>query len=283
MASDGSASAFESVPRAWFEPVVGLWVTLLAVLGTHLALVTGTRLLGPLGTAPWAAILVTIATAAVAYGVFGFGVTHAYRVYRDDLPEYVLEPLDREERRWVGSLGVAGVIAMVLGGAWSTVLGHPTELVATLIAIGPVPFPDGITGMGLGLTGVNEIVNGAPVVLFTALLGGILLGPAAAALFHGVLQDTVASIGSTSVSVIATAIVAAALVETSAVGGYTSLHEALNAVVVFGFVLGAAYAYRETGNLLVPMAAYGVFDVLAALLGWLSILASLYAKGHLFG
>lgn len=137
-------------------------------------------------------------------------------------------------------------------------------------------FPDGLHGLTLGLVGVNELVNQAPVVLFAATLAGLLIGPAVGAVFHGVLQDTVAKIAPPAVAIVGTA------AATTIVAG-TKTGTLPTFVVAFGFALAVAYVYHDTENLLLAMAAHGLFNALVLVLAWVDILASLAAAGHLFG
>ncbi len=282
MASSQSRSAFEYVPRTWFEPVVALWVTLLAALGMRLTLSGGREFLYPLGSELWAALVVVTVTGTLAYGVFGVGFAHLYRDARDFDP-YELDPFDREEWRLVGGLAVASVLVLILGRVWPMLVGYPTHLGAPLLGIGPLQGPEGLAGLGLELAGANSVLNAAPHVLFVALLSGLLVGPAAAAVFHGVFQDSLARVAHPAVAVGGTALVAAVVLERSAFISTVTFNEAFGAITVFAFVLAVAYAYRETDNLLVAMAAYGLFNVLSLLLAWLSLLARLHAKGHLLG
>lgn len=67
-----SRSTFELVPESWFEPVVGLWVVLFAGFAMEMTVHYGSQLLRPLGTATWAAVVVTVFVPTVGYGVFGF-------------------------------------------------------------------------------------------------------------------------------------------------------------------------------------------------------------------
>jgi len=280
MASNKQISPFEAVPNSWFEPVVGLWVTLFAVLGVNLTFAGARQLLYPPEPVSWVAPFATTFVAVFGYGVFAFGLTHIYRTARDFKPQLTLEPPDSEEWRWIGGLGVAALLVMGLGGVWATLVGYPTTIAAPLITIGEPPLFDGFP-VGLGLAGVNGLVNVAPSVVFMAMLGGVLLGPAVGVLFHGLLQDTLARAGPPGSAIAGTAVVTTVLLENSAFISMTTFHEALSTVAVFGFVVGVAYAYRKTENLLVVMAAYGLFNVLAVVLAWISIVMTLYANGHL--
>lgn len=267
-----SGSAFDLVPESWFEPVVGLWVVVLAGFGMQMTVHHGQQLLRPLGTAPWAAVVVTVVVAVVAYGGFGLGLTHLYREYRDFEPRFVRQPLDADEWRWLAGLGALALILMGLGGVW-----EPRSVVVTPLFGFDLPHPpERMAGFTLGLAGVNDMVNQAPFVIFAAMLAGLLMGPAAGAVFHGILQDTVASVAPSTVTIATTVIITTIVAVTGTLASPTY-------VVAFGFVLGVAYAYRETENLVVVMAAYGLFNAFAFILAWVDILVSLSAAGHLFG
>lgn len=283
MDSTPTDSAFAAVPAAWFEPVVGLWVVLGATVGIHAAFGVAGPLLSPLGTAPWAAVVLATGAAAIVYGALGFGLVAVYRTYRDFEPAVPALSLDRPGRYWLARLAALGVLVMGLGGAALSLLHGNVEVAAPILTVGTPPYPPGIEGVTVGVEGVNELVGQAGLVAFTAVLASLLMGPAAGALFHGVLQDTLARVAPPRVAVAGTAVVTAATLEHSAVVSRLTLHEAVSAAVAFGFVLGVATVYRRSGNLLVAMAAYGAFNVLAVVLGWLSIVASLAATGHLFG
>lgn len=282
MATSESGGAFGLVPAAWFEPVVGLWTVLLAALGTTLVLAGASELLAPLGHATWAALVIAAVVGTIAHGGFGVALAYGYRRYRGFEPRFELERFGRAEWRWLAGLGAAGLAAMGLVGIWSALLGHSDGLVAPLLGLGSPVLPSGMEGLQITLTGANEILGAAPLVGFVALYGLVLLGPAAAALFHGVLQDTLARATHPAVAVGATALTATVFLEHSAFVSMLTVHEALEAVVAFAFVLAVAVAYRRRENLVLAMAAYGLFNALAAFGGWLSLLASLHAAGHLF-
>lgn len=258
------------VPESWFEPVVGLWVVLLAGFGMQMALYHGGEILRPLGGAPWAAVVVTVLVAAIAYGGFGIGLTRAYRTYRCFEPRFVLRPLDRDDHRSLVGLPVLGLVLMVLGGTWSNLTVVSTSLI------------------GIGLRRTPMVCPGSPSASPASTRWSIRrpswcsarcrrtpVGPAAGALVHGVLQDTLADVAPPVVTVAVTAGAAAI------VSGYRTVTSPTT-VVVLGFVLGVAYACRATENLVVVMAAYGLFNVLALLLEWLDSLTSLHAHGHLW-
>lgn len=278
-----SGSTFELVPDAWLDPVVGLWVTLLAIAGTQLTYGLAADLLAPLARDPWVGLVLTVVVAVAGATVFGFGLVRGYRRARGFEPRLVHEPLDRTGRRWLGGLGVAALLVMGLGGAVSTLVGHSASAAAPVLALASPPILGDGFPLTLGLADVNAIVNGLPYTAFVALLAGAVLGPAAAALVHGVLQDTLARVSPPAVAVGAAAVVATVALEPSAFISVTTVHEALNAVAAFGFVLAAAACYRRTENLLVVMAGYGLFNVLGVALAWLSLAASLHAAGHLVG
>lgn len=266
-----SRSTFELVPAFWFEPIVGLWVALLAGFGMGMTVYHGSSLLRPLGTATWAAVAVTVFATAVGYGVFGFGLTHLYRTYRGFEPGLGWQPLDSTARRWLGGLGGLAVVLMALRLVW---VQGPVSVM--LLGFDLPAYPDGMGGLTLGLSGVNELVNQAPLVIFAALLAGLLMGPAVGAVFHGILQDTVGDVAPPTVTVTGTA------VATALIAGHSTITTTAF-IVAFGFVLAVAYAYRETENLLLVMAAYGLFNAVALVLAWVDILARLAAAGHLFG
>ena len=272
MSSSQSTSARELVPDSWFEPVVGLWVVLLVALGMQLTVWVSSRLLSPLGAAPWAAVIVTTVIAVIAYGVFGIGLVHVYRQYRHFEARFVLQQPDRREWRWFATLTVFALAVPVLGGVWSN-----TDIFTTsLLGIGSLPFPEGMSGFTLNLTGVNEMVNQAPLVAFGVLFGGLLMGPAVGALFHGVLQDTLVPIVPQAVALTGTAVI------TMIVAG-PSTGFSVTTILVFSFILGVAYAYQKTENLVMVMVAYGLFNAFALVLSWVNILVNLYAHGHLLG
>lgn len=272
MEANQSRSALELVPEPWFEVVVGLWMVVVASFGTQITVHYSQQVLRPLGMEPWAAITVTVVITAVAYGVFGFSLASLYRKYRNFEPRLFRQPLDSAARRWLAGLVGLGILLMILGG-----IGSEQSVVAvTLIGFGFPAYPEGVGGITLGLAGVNDMVNQAPLVIFAAALAGLLIGPAMGAVFHGVLQDTVTSVAPPIIAIGVTAIVTTAAVSHGTVASPTT-------GVVFGFVLGVAYAYRKTENLVMVMASYGFFNGVAPLLAWLDILASLYAVGHLFG
>ena len=272
MSSNQSASVRELIPDSWFEPVVGLSVVLLVALGVQLTVWVSSRLLNPLGVAPWAAVVVTTFIAVIAYGVFGIGLVHIYRQYRNFEVRFVLQQPDRREWRWYTALAVFALVVPVLGGVWS----NADIFTTSLLGIGSLPFPEGMSGLTLSLTGVNDMVNQAPLVAFGVLFGGLLMGPTVGALFHGVLQDTLVPAVPQAVALTGTAVI------TMIVAGPSSGFS-VTTVLVFGFILGVAYAYQKTENLVMVMVAYGLFNAFALVLSWVNILANLHVHGHLLG
>lgn len=283
MSTTRAESAFENVPAVWFEPVVGVWVTLLSVFGTGLVLAGGDGMLDPeaIAAVPMLGVVAATAVGVLAYVVFGFGLARVYRDYRGFDRRVHLGPPTRTELGWVGLLVGVGLLAVALTTVWIRLAGAPTDLVVPIIDLG-IPALGPHTGLTLGFAGVNEIVNAAPMVLWVALLAGTVVGPAIAAVVHGVLQDTLARVTRPEVAVGATALLATILIENSAFSSILTTHEAVSAVIVGAFVLGVAVAYRTTENLRVAMAAYGLFNALAVVIAWVDLMASLYAAGHLF-
>lgn len=281
MATNQSADLFELVPEEWFELVVGSWVVVLAIAGIVLTLEAAGTLLAPLGSSAVGAVFATTVAAAAAYGSFGYGATYGYLAHRGLEPGFVVDPFDRAAWRWVGGLGLLFGVLAVLGGVWTTLVGRSFEVVSPHFAIGS-PITEGLGQLSLGITGVNEIVTQAPVVALVAVLGGVLMGPAVGGLFHGVLQNMLARIASRRVALAGTALATTLTVRGFAFHSITSSRGFVAALVTFVFVLGVAYAYRQTENLLVPMAAYGLSTAFTLVLGWMALVASLYAHyGHL--
>lgn len=281
MATNQSADLFELVPEEWFELVVGSWVVVLAIAGIMLTLEAAGTLLAPLGGSTVGAVFATTVAAAAAYGIFGYGATYVYLAHRGMEPGFVVEPYDRAAWRCLGGLGLLFGVLVVLGGAWTTLVGRSFEVLTPHFVVGSPP-SEGLGQLSLGITGVNEIVTQAPMVGLVAVLGGVLMGPAVGALFHGVLQNMLAQMASRGVALAGTALAATLTVRGFAFHGITSPRGFVAALVTFVFVLGVTYAYRQTGNLLVPMAAYGLCSALTLVLSWMAIVASLYAHyGHI--
>lgn len=272
MESNHSRSALDVIPGFWFEPVVGLWTVLVAAFGMQMTVHFGGQVLRPLGVAPWAAIAVTALVTVVAYGVFGIGATQLYRASRAFEPRAPYRSVDAVPWRWVAGLVAGGIALMSLGGLWV----EHSLVAATPIGFDLPAYPEGIGGLVLGIGGVNEMVNQAPLVVFAAALAGVVMGPAVGAVFHGILQDTLARVVPPAVTIGGTALAATVIAGHRSVASPTT-------VVVFGFVLGVAYAYRETEHLGLVLVAYGLFNAIALLLAWGDILASLYLAGHLVG
>lgn len=281
MTTNQSADLFELVPEEWFELVVGSWVVVLAIAGIKLTVEAAGTLLAPLGSSAVGAVFATTVAAAAAYGIFGYGGTYAYLAHRGIEPGSVVDPFDRAAWRWVGGLGLLFGVLVSLGGIWTTVVGRSFVVVTPHFMVESVLF-EGLGQLTLGITGVNEIVTQAPVMALLAVLGGVLMGPAVGALFHGVFQNMLTRIASRRVALAGTALATTLTVRGSAYHGITSPRGFVAALVTFAFVLGVAYAYSQTGNLLVPMAAYGLCSALTHVLAWMAIVASLYAYfGHL--
>lgn len=282
MATTRQSELLEGVPETWFEPVVGLWVVVLAIAGIVLTLGVVEPLLAPLGGSTIGAVLVTTGAGLVSYGLFGYGATYGYLTHRHGTPEFVVERFDRSEWHWVGGLAALAVLLVVVGGVWTSLAGRSFEVVTPHLMLEPVPIPDGWGALTLDVAGVNEIVTFAPLVFLHALVGGILIAPAVGVLFHGVLQTTLARVTRPRFALAGTALA----VSLTAVGfSYYSITAPRGfgaAVVAFVFALAVAYAYRETGNLLVTMAAYGSCSAITFVAAWLTIVAQLYAHyGHL--
>lgn len=212
---------------------------------------------------------------AFAYGVFGPGVAYAYLERRAEGPGFAVDSLDRSGRRWLVGLGALALVVALLGGAWSGFVGGrsgsghrycPSARLRIPRAGNASPrYPGSERAAQPGADGPPE-----------RSLAGLLVGPSAGALIHGVLQTALGRVAPLAVAVGGTALAATVVLADSAFASTLTPHEAIGAVVTFGFVLGVASAARRTENLLLPMAAYGLYNVVAVVVGWLSVVARLY-------
>lgn len=276
MATNLQSDVFESIPEEWYEPVLGLWVVVLAIAGMVLTLQAADRYLAPLGGSAVGAVVVTTVSAAIAYGGFGVGLTYVYLERRPVGPGFLVERFDRSEWHWLAGLGGLTVALVALGGVWSSLVGRSFEIVTTPLWLEPVPIPDGLYHLDLGLQGANALVDVAPMVVLIALLGGVVIAPGVGALFHGVLQNTLARVGPPAVVPVGTALAVTLAVSGFSYNAATTFRGFSAAVAVFAFVLGVAYAYRETENLLVPMAAYGMFSAFTLVVAWANVVVGIY-------
>lgn len=259
MGEDGSPSAFELIPRWWFEPVVGLAGVLIGVLG----LGAGSLLLEPvfrLLFGPPSHPNVTNALhdlslteyvfawmmMAGLYLAVGFGWTYVYLSARDFDPEFGVERPDREGIRWTGGLVVLAPVLTAAGVLLKWRLGttpRGTEWASPHIHVGSVsPVP---AYLAFDVTGAVTLVVVAGVV-----------GPAIGALFHGILQSSLRRVASPVVAAGTTG-VAVGLI--AAAGPVTSL----GSVLAVGFAAVAGYALERTDNLLVPMVGYVVLNAVS--------------------
>lgn len=268
MTASRSRPTFEWIPATWFEPVIGLWTVVLAGFGMQMTVHFGIEILEQMRAAPWAGIAITVFVAAVAYGGFGIGLTYAYRNVRAHESWTSSHTWDPEAVRWVAGLGG---LALVLSTTWA-VLGASVSL----LGYGPPGYPDGVTALALDFASVNEMVNQAPIVLFGVLIVGVLMGPATGAVFHGILQETIADVASLRITLAGTTLA------TTIILGHAD-GSIIGILATGGFVLATAYAYRETETLRVPMLSYGLFNAITLVVAWIDILVSLAAAGYLFG
>ena len=277
MATNQRSNVFELVPDEWLEPVVGLWVIVLAIAGMVLTLEVTGAVLVPLGGSAITGILVTVAVAGLAYGVFGIGLTFLYLRHRDIEPGFVVESFDRSEWHWFGRLTGLFFTLVVVGGVVSRFFGSSFEVITTHLWIGSFPLPDGLRALALASPGMQESPIGiVPVVIFIAVLSGLLVGPAVGALFHGVLQNTLTQVVSPTLSFVGTALAATVAVNGFTFHGVVGFSGISTTVAVFIFSLAVAYAYRETENLLLPMAAYGLFSAFSLMSGWFAVVVVAY-------
>ena len=260
MANTLTSDLFALVPEEWFEPIAGLWVVVIALLGTELTLSGVATVLAPLGSSTAGAVLVTTAAATLAYGIFAFGLSYVYLEQRGVGPGVVLDLADRAAWRWIAGLGVLALVLLVTVGAWHT-MGTRSQLFRILpsaIVFGSPPFPDGWAQ----LSGLRWVV--------LPFLTAVVIGPAVGAVFHGVLQNTLSRVAPPAVALggpaLATALTVVYFTYPSVILTPLLRRTFAVAFVTFAFALAVGIAYRRTDNLLVPLAAYGLFNLVAGVL-----------------
>lgn len=242
MASNQSGELFDLVPDVWFESVIGVGTVLVGLLAVGLGEAVAMEL--------FSGVAGTVAVVALQICV-GLGLTYGYVQYRG--LDVSVGGVDGPVRRWLAALVVAAI-----GISTASSLGHIFTdyfIGGPIVALEPVAITVG------GKLGTAEYLA------INIFLIGVLLGPVVGALFHGVFQETVSRVAPPAVVVAVTGLaVVIGIVQPPVRGmlaGFISTTHFWNAVVLFPFAVVVAHAYWKTESLLVPMAAYGVFNVVA--------------------
>ena len=260
MADTRSSDLFALVPEEWFEPVVGLWVVVIALAGTELTLTGAEPVLAPFGGSAAGVTLGMTVTMVLTYGLFAFGLTYVYLEGRKGGPGFALDLADRAAWRWIAGLGLLALVLLVVVGAWHTMgtRGDLFRILPSAIVFGSPLIPAGWSGFA-----------GLHWLLFWLLTIG-LVGPAVGAVFHGVLQNALARVAPPAVALggpaLATALTVVYFTYPSVILTPPLPRTFAIAFVTFAFALAVGAAYRRTDNLLVPLAAYGLFNLVAGIL-----------------
>lgn len=195
-----------------------------------------------------------VATLVLVVSIFGggsLGLTYGYLRTRGTEPGFVVRSPDRLAARWL--LGLVGFALLLVGGAalvWRAGYradpGSGLRVPSAIVGAPGAPMPAYV-----GEPNTVVLVLGTVVVTSS-------LGIAVGSLLHGVFQQSIRQSVATAPAVAVTALALVVLF------GHTSAPTAVGVLVAFGALVG--YAYDRTGNLLVPVVAYAVFNtvVLAA-------------------
>lgn len=245
---------------AWKTGLVAVVTVLLVGMGITLAervlLITlGRNDIGYLG---W------IAFFACVWGGLGIGSSYFYlRSANVDASFKVARPT-RMNIPLMGALlslvvGIFTLGAIVLWVWTDAVPGHPFAFLGTVIGA----FPGGT------LESWSQYFES---LAFMAMLLALFVGPAIAVQIHGVIQNTVTEIATPEVGII---VATMSLAVPLAVGaaGTPSIGTFL---IVSMIVAASGYVYERTGNLFIPIVAYGVAAGLGLLVTSLPLVQSLY-------
>lgn len=253
----------------WFPRVWTTWKTLAVAVGRVLVIGLGISLAemalhslfgrgSEIGYLGWTLFF------TIVWGGVGIGGTYAYLRVADLDASFVVNRPDKTATRLLGVLLVF-IVAIFAAGAVGIWFGLAPARSFGFLAFAVEALP------GSSLDSWPTYLVG---LLFMMALLGAFVGPAIAALTHGVLQNAVQDVASPSVGVL----LAAGLLAT-----YTAARTSGTAsvglfimVLLIGCVTG--YTYERTKNLLVPMVTYGVASALGLLAISLPMIFDLYSE-----
>lgn len=199
----------------------------------------------------------------LVWGGLGIGGTYAYLRVASVDASFVVDRLNKETARILGGLIalITGVFSIGAVGIWTGIVsGRPFAFLVT--AVGAVP--------GTTLESWPAFFSG---ILFMMVLLALFVGPAVAALTHGILQNTIRDVTTPCAGIGMATLLLAVLVAVRT-SGEVSVGAFLVACMI-GVATGSAY--ERTNNLLIPMVAYGVTAALSLAVMSLPMILDLYA------
>lgn len=253
--------------NSWFPRLREAWATLTIAFGTVLLVGMGFLLtehalttvvdvaaVGPLG---W------ILYFGVGWAGLGLGATYGYLRITDRGDKFTIELPTGDGRTLLGGLlsavttvFAAGAVGVVLNIVPATPFGFLTSYVYS------VP--------GGSLESWPALVGG---MLFTTVLLAIFVGPAIAAVMHGIIQNAVRDLTSPQVAIGTTAFLLAVFLG----GGVVTLGIG-SFLLAVGLATVCGYAYHRTDNLVIPICVYGLTAALGFVVTMLPMILDLYAE-----
>lgn len=260
--------------RRW-RAMIGVWLVGLAAIGmaltteASLALRAAVALEPPLAHGAW------LAEYLVASGVFGVGTAVLYTRVWARRPGVGLRRLRGEDLRPLG-LAVLLPLATVAAGALASRLtaslggfgggsvdGGAVSLLAFYNVAGPAPLASVASWPGWALD-----------TAFVVAIVAVLVGPGIAALTHGVFQTALREVLGARAAIAGTALGFAAYRVLIGLGE-GPLELAGTVLLLAGFVAAAGWLYERSGNLVVPMASYGLLAAAVWLMASVNTVAML--------
>lgn len=267
MNADATVDRFPLSWRACWGVALGVWTVVLAGLGMasvtrgflRLRWTDAVALSGASAYAAW------VLEYALVSGVLGVGVTYAYLRARTLDAAFVVSVPEGADARLLSGLVALVAGLTVVDDVLAPLVGGPSAsgFLAPFSMSGPAP--------------VASLESELAAVVGTVFLAGLaftLVGPGVAALVHGVLQNTLQDAASPRTAVWATALLFAGYRTATESGAFVAAAVTFALYTLFAAAVGTAY--ERSGNLLLPMVAYGLLTATSLLVGSVAFLADVW-------
>lgn len=249
-------------PRIW-----DAWTTLVIAVGTILLVGVGfvlteralTTVVDVAGVGPLGWMLYF----GIGWAGLGLGATYGYLRIMDNADKFTLELPSGGGRRLLGGL-LGAVIAVFTAGAIGVALDIVPATPFGFLTSYVYSVPGG------SLESWPALVGG---MLFTMVLLAVFVGPAIAAVTHGIIQNAVRDVASPQVAIGATAFFLAVFLG----GGVVPLGIG-SFLLAVGLATVSGYAYHRTKNLVIPMCIYGLTAALGLVVTMLPMILDLSAE-----
>lgn len=253
----------------WFPRVWTTWKTIALAVGSVLVIGLGislaeTALHSLFGRGSEIGYLGWTLFFTIVWGGVGIGGAYTYLGVADLDASFVVRRPDEPTTRLLGSLVVfvATIFAAGAVGIWLDLVSARSFGFLTF-AVAALP--------GASLDSWPTYLDG---LVFMLILLGAFVGPAVAALTHGVLQNALREVASPGVGIL----FAAGLLATYTAARTSGTASVGLFIVVLLIGCSTGYAYERTKNLLVPMITYGVGSALGLLAISLPMIFDLYTE-----